>query len=146
MKFTICLAKTTVIFYSVLAPLIIVGSLYNVIEGVILHRAADVHIGAFSLFGFVLLPLLIAVTYIKNKCVIERDNVRIGKVDFKASAYSFAIKEFELPFKERPLFSLWKKTYSALVIQDRRTGEVALEKELAVFEKDIEKMRAALPR
>ncbi|SHM93242.1 hypothetical protein SAMN05444360_12217 [Chryseobacterium carnipullorum] len=66
MNLKIGLAKKVLLFYSVIAPFIIFGSLYNLIEGVILHNAPSYRIGLFSLFGFVIMPLLLIVTYIKN--------------------------------------------------------------------------------
>jgi hypothetical protein len=146
MKLTICLAKTTVIFYSLLAPFIIVGSLYNLVKGVFANQNAVVYIGAFSLFGFILLPILIVTTYIKNKCVIQSNSVCIGKVEFSPKDYRFEIQEKLLAFKDRPIFSLLRKKYYLLIIKKIETGTVVLEKDLDVFQNDIEKIKLALPR
>jgi hypothetical protein len=67
MNFKVCLVKKVLIFYSVLAPFIIIGSLYNLIKGVILHESPTYRIGLFSLFGFVIMPFLLIITYVKNK-------------------------------------------------------------------------------
>ncbi|MDN5477312.1 MAG: hypothetical protein L0G39_10295 [Chryseobacterium sp.] len=137
MNLKIGLAKKVLLFYSVIAPFIIFGSLYNLIEGVILHYAPSYRIGLFSLFGFVIMPLLLIVTYTKNKCIISREGVQIGKILYPFSDYRFSIRQKELPFKDRPLTSLWKKNYDELVITKINTGETVLEKDLDVFQKDV---------
>ncbi|WP_223605594.1 hypothetical protein [Chryseobacterium sp. OSA05B] len=146
MSLKICLAKKVLLFYAVLAPFIMIGSLYNLIDGVILQKNPTYRIGLFSLFGFVIMPLLLIVTYIKNKCEITGDRVRISKIDYLFSDYHFSIREKELAFKDRPLTSLLKKKYQVLVIQSKNTHEIVLEKDLDVFQKDIENIRNALPK
>lgn len=146
MSLKICLAKKVLIFYAVLAPFIIIGSLYNLIDGVILHKTPTYRIGMFSLFGFVIMPFLLIVTYLKNKCEISGNGVKIGKIYYPFSDYYFSIREKELAFKDRPLTSLMKKDYQYLVIQKKGTQEIVLEKDLDVFQKDIENIRNALPR
>ncbi|WP_072922250.1 hypothetical protein [Chryseobacterium sp. OV279] len=145
MSLKICLAKKVLIFYAVLAPFIMIGSLYNLIDGIILQKTPTYRVGLFSLFGFVIMPLLLIVTYIKNKCEISGNGIRIGKIDYPFSDYHFSIREKELAFKDRPLTSLLKKKYQVLVIQAKNTHEIILEKDLDVFEKDIENIRKALP-
>ncbi|SHF00792.1 hypothetical protein SAMN02787100_1339 [Chryseobacterium sp. OV279] len=139
------MAKKVLIFYAVLAPFIMIGSLYNLIDGIILQKTPTYRVGLFSLFGFVIMPLLLIVTYIKNKCEISGNGIRIGKIDYPFSDYHFSIREKELAFKDRPLTSLLKKKYQVLVIQAKNTHEIILEKDLDVFEKDIENIRKALP-
>ncbi|WP_143754188.1 hypothetical protein [Chryseobacterium sp. 52] len=145
MNLKICLAKKVLIFYSVIAPFIIVGSLYNLIEGVILQTSPTYRIGLFSLLGFIIMPLLLLVTYIKNKCVITEDSLRINKTVYRFSDYDFSIRQKELPFKDRPLTSLLKKKYPELVIKNINTNEIVLEKDLDIFQKDIENIKKALP-
>lgn len=87
------------------------------------------------------MPLLLIVTYIKNKCIISREGVQIGKILYPFSDYRFSIRQKELPFKDRPLTSLWKKNYDELVITKINTGETVLEKDLDVFQKDVENIR-----
>lgn len=144
MSLKICLAKKVLIFYSVLAPFIMIGSLYNLIDGVILQKSPTYRIGLFSLFGFVIMPFLLIVTYIKNKCVISGDGVQIGKMMYPFSDYDFSIREKELAFKDRPLTSLFKKRYDELVIKRISNNEIILEKDLDVFERDIENIKNAL--
>jgi len=145
MKLKICLAKKLLIFYSVLAPFFIIGSVYNLIGGVILNKNPTVSIGAFSLFGFIIFPIVLVVTYLNNKCIIHSDKMSIGKVDYKFSDYNFSIREKELAFKHRPIISPFKKNYYDLVIEEMKTGRVVFETDLDVFQKDIEKIRYALP-
>lgn len=144
MKLTICLSKTIVIFYSLLAPIIIFASLHNLIYGLILDENSVISIGAFSLFGFILLPLLIISSYRNNKCVIETDKVSIGKTQYLSSTYNFVIQEKHLPLKERPIFFLLRKTYYSFVIKEKATGKVISIKELNVFQRDVKKIKSAL--
>jgi len=141
----ICLAKKVLIFYAVLAPFIIFGSLYNLIQGVILHATPTYRVGLFSLLGFVVMPFLLIVTYVKNKSVITSDRMVIGKTEYKFSDYDFQIREKELPLKDRPLTSLLKKNYHDLVIKQLNTNTIVLEQPLDIFQKDLEHMRSALP-
>jgi len=144
MKLTICLAKTMLIFYSLLAPVIIYASSYNLIKGVIMGQTPTVWIGPFSLFGFMLLPLLIVITYRKNKCVIQADKVTIGKSDYLSSDYSFFIHEKYLALADRPIVSLLRKTYYVFVIKRKGTNKIVLEEDIHVFQSDIRKMKLAL--
>lgn len=109
MKQTFNLAKSTLTFYAFIAPFIIGGSFYNLIYGLILGESSTVRIGAFSLLGFVIFPILLISTYLRNRIVITDQNVRIHKTDFPRSQYDFAVTDRFLPFKERPLFSLLRK-------------------------------------
>lgn len=142
-NFKICLAKV-VIFYLILAPFIIIGSIYNLI-GVINGTSSIVVLGAFGLFGFVLLPLGIYSKYRYNTCIIKEDRVSISKSDYKFSDYNFSIEKYELPFKDRPIFSVLRKNYFKFVIRKKETLEVAFEEDLDIFKKDIEKMKSLLP-
>ncbi|SHL82842.1 hypothetical protein [Flavobacterium chilense] len=144
MKLTICLSKTIVIFYSILAIPITIGSFYNLVYGLVLNQNSIIYIGAFSLFGFILLPLLIISSYRNNKCVIETDKIIIGKSEYLSSAYNFVIQEKHLPFKERPIFFLLRKTYYDFVIKEKATGKVISITELNVFQRDVKKIKSAL--
>lgn len=145
MKLKICIAKKTLISYSVIAPFIIYGSAYNLIWGVILHKTPTISLGAFSLLGFVVLPVLLIYTYINNKCVITTDSMRIGKVEYKFADYNFQIRSKELPLKDRPITSLFKKNYYDFLIKEMGTNKIVFEKDLDVFQKDIEKIKDAFP-
>ncbi|PYF74074.1 hypothetical protein [Pedobacter nutrimenti] len=145
MHLKICLAKKVLLFYAVIAPFIMYGSLYNLIEGVILHNSPTYRVGVFSLFGFAIMPFLLIVTYIHNKCVITTDQIRVGKNEYKFSEYDVQVREKELPFKERPITSLFKKNYYDLVVKKVNTNHVVLEKSLDVFKKDIENIKKAIP-
>jgi hypothetical protein len=141
----ICLAKKVLIFYAVIAPFIVFGSLYNLIQGIILQTTPTYRIGPFSILGFVIMPFLLIVTYVKNKCVITTDRMRIGKTEYKFSDYDFEIREKELPLKDRPLTSLLKKNYYDLVIRQANTNNIVYENPLDVFQKDLENIRRAIP-
>ncbi|MDQ0594831.1 hypothetical protein QFZ37_003200 [Chryseobacterium ginsenosidimutans] len=131
MKQTFNLSKSTLIFYSLIAPFIIGGSFYNLVYGLILGQSSNVRIGAWSLLGFVALPLMLIATYLRNKCVITEQYVRIYKKEFARSEYDFVITERFLAVKDRPLFSILRKIFHTLIITGKTTGEV-------VFEKDLE--------
>lgn len=134
------LSKTTIVFYLALAPLIAIGSLHNLIG--MLTGKSSLHIyGAFSMFGFILLPLGIMKAYRNNTCLIDNDQVSIGKNTYKFSEYNFYIAERELPLKERPIFFLFKKKYYDLIITQKGTEKTVLKKELEISQKNIEKMK-----
>lgn len=145
MNLQISLAKKTLIFYSAIGLVIGFASFYNLIWGVILHKTPTYRIGLFSLFGFIIFPVLIISTYLKNKCVIDRDSVQIGKIKYSFSEYDFLITAHQLAFKDRPLFSIFRKDYFDLVIKETGTNNIVLEKDLDVFQKDIEKIKRAFP-
>ncbi|WP_316836598.1 hypothetical protein [Pedobacter nutrimenti] len=145
MKLKICIAKKTLIFYSIIAPFIIYGSAYNLIWGIILHKTPTIRLGAFSLLGFIIFPVLLIYTYINNKCIITADSMRIGKTEYKFADYDFQITSKELAFKDRPINSLFKKNYNYFLIQEMATDRIVFEKDLDVFEKDIEKIKNAFP-
>ena len=145
MKIKICLAKKVLIFYAVIAPFIIFGSLYNLIQGVILQNTPSYRIGLFSLLGFIIMPFLLIVTYIKNKCEITNDRIRVGKNEYMFSEYDVEIRAKELAMKDRPLTSLFRKEYYDLVIKKADNNTVVLERSLDVFQKDIENIRNAIP-
>lgn len=107
-------------------------------------QTSTVGIGPFSLFGFILLPLLIVITYRKNKCVIQPDKVSIGKSDYLYSDYSFYINEKYLALGDRPIVSLLRKTYYVFVIKRKGTNKIVLEEDIHVFQSDIRKMKLAL--
>jgi len=144
MNLKICLAKKVLIFYSVIAPFIMYGSLHNVIHGLIVKDAPSYRIGPFSIFGFLIMPFLLVITYLRNSCIITPDSLTIFKTVYKFSDYDIYIGQKELPFKERPLTSLFKKTYDELLIKERSTNEVVEVKDLDVFEKDIVNIKNAI--
>lgn len=141
MNLKISLAKKTLIFYSVIGLIISCASFYNLIWGVILHETPIYRIGVFSLFGFIIFPVLLISTYLKNKCLIDKDGVRIGKIKYSFSQYDFFITTRQLAFKDRPLFSIFKKDYFDFVIKETGTNNIVLEKDLDVFQNDIEKIK-----
>lgn len=145
MNLKISLAKKTLIFYSIIGLVISCASIYNLIWGVILHETPTYRIGIFSLFGFIIFPLLIISTYRKNKCVIYKDDVHIGKMKYRFSDYDFFIITRQLAFKDRPLFSIFKKDFFDFVIKEIGTNNIVFEKDLDVFQKDIEKIKRAFP-
>lgn len=145
MNFKISLAKKTLIFYSVIGLVISCASVYNLIWGVILHETPTYRIGVFSLFGFIIFPVLLISTYLKNKCVIDKDGVYIGKIKYSFSDYDFFITTHQLAFKDRPLFSILKKDYFDFIIKETGTNNIVFEKDLDVFQKDIEKIKRACP-
>jgi hypothetical protein len=145
MNLKISLAKKTLIFYSIIGLVISCASIYNLIWGVILHETPTYRIGVFSLFGFIIFPILIISTYLKNKCVINKDDVHIGKMKYRFSDYDFFITTRQLAFKDRPLFSIFKKDFFDFVIKETGTNNIVFEKDLDVFQKDIENIKRAFP-
>lgn len=145
MNFKISLAKNTLIFYSIIGLVIGSASIYNLIWGVILQETPNYRIGVFSLFGFIIFPVLLISTYLKNKCVIDKEGVHIGKIKYRFSDYNFFITTHQLAFKDRPLFSIFRKDYFNFVIKETGTNNIVFEKDLDVFQKDIEKMKRAFP-
>lgn len=141
---TFNLAKSPLIFYSFLAPLIIVGSFYNLVYGLILGETPNVRIGPWSLLGFVVLPLMIIATYLRNKCVITDEYVRIYKREFLRSENDFSISERVLAVKDRPLFSIFRKTFHTLTITEKTTGDVVFNEDLETSSSYTEKIRSAL--
>lgn len=144
MKLTICFSKTVLIFYSLLAPIIIFASLYNLVKGVIMGQTTTIGIGPFSLFGFILLPTLIYITYRKNKCVFLPDKISIGNVEYLAADYTFYIQEKQLLLVDRPIVSLLRKTYYVFLIKENRTNNIVLEQDLNVFKRDLKKIKLTL--
>lgn len=145
MKLKICLSKTALIFYSIISPFIMFGSLYNLINGIILNKNEINFYGALSMFGFILMPILWISTYRQNVCKIYPDKVKIGKEEYSTSSYNFEVEERHLALKDRPIFFLWRKTYSYFVVKYKSNNSVVLEKDLDVFQSDILKIKSALP-
>lgn len=145
MNFKISLAKKILIFYSIIGLIISCASIYNLIWGLILQETPTYRIGVFSLFGFIIFPVILIATYLKNKCVIDVDGVQIGKIKYRFSDYDFFITTHHLAFKDRPLFSIFRKDYFNFVIKETGTNNIVFEKDLDVFQKDIEKMKRAFP-
>jgi len=137
------LSRSTLIFYGILAPFIIVGSFYNLM-GIINGTSTIISIGAFALFGFVLLPLLLFSTYKQNRCIIQSDRISIGKKDYAFSSYRVSIIDKQLPLSQRPIFSTFRKNYSDLIISEKSTGRVVFTQNLDRSTQVIEKMKAAL--
>lgn len=144
MKKTFNLAKSTLIFYSFITPFIVFGSFYNLVYGLILGETPTVKVGLFSLLGFLVLPLLLVSTYIRNRMVVTDRNVRINKTDFPRSEYDFAISDRFLPLKERPLFSLFRKTFHTLVITQKSDSKVVFYEDLETSQNYAEKIKLAL--
>lgn len=144
MKQTFNLSKSTLIFYSVIAPFIIAGSFYNLVYGLILGKTSIVRIGAWSLLGFIVLPLMLIATYLRNKCVVTDGYVRIHKKEFSRSEYDFTITDRFLSIKDRPLFSMFRKTFHILTITQKTDGSVVFEQDLETSSAYTEKIRSAL--
>ncbi len=145
MKTKMCLSEKVVLFYTLLTPIIAFASIYNLVDGVILHHAATYRVGVFSLFGFVVMPLIVLITYFKNICTITTDAITINKVNYPFANFKFALTERERDLKDRPLTSLFKKNYPFLVITDLRTNTVVQDVELNVFNKSLKRMKELLP-
>lgn len=144
MKQTFNLSKSTLIFYSLLAPFVIGGSFYNLYYGLILGESSHVKIGAWSLLGFVVLPLMLVATYFRNKCVITDQYVRIYKREFSRSEYDFNISDRFLAIKDRPLFSIYRKIFPTLTISEKTTGEIVFHEDLETSASYTSKIRSAL--
>ena len=137
------LSHRTLVFYSILAPFIVFGSIYNLL-GIISGTSTVISFGAFSLFGFVLLPGLLVSTYRQNRCTLLGDRISIGKKDYVFNSYAVSIVQKYLPIKERPLFSLFRSQYSNLIIREKSSGQLVLEKDLDVSVQTVEKMKQFL--
>lgn len=137
------LSQRTLIFYGVLAPFIIFGSLYNLL-GIISGTSTVISFGAFALFGFVLLPALLVSTYRQNRCTLFSDRISIGKKEYVFDSYAVSIVEKYLPLKERPLFSLFRTQYANLIIREKSSGQIVLNKDLDISLQAINKMKAFL--
>lgn len=142
MAYKICLSRGTVLFYSILLPVVSLASLSNLI-GMINHTNTVTGIGVFSLFGFIVLPVLIIASYRSNLLTIDDRQVRIGKKIYPRDGYKFAIKDYTLPFKERPLFSPHRKVYSKLSVKSNRGGFVQTY-DMDISTKNIQKIREQL--
>lgn len=142
MEYKICLSYKTLLFYSILLPIVAFASLSNLI-GIINNTNQVTGFGVFSLFGFIVLPILIIAGYRNNLCKINALQVRIGKEVYPRDAYKFAIEEYTLPFKERPLFSLHRKVYSRLTIS-RNSGGIVQSHDLDVSKKSMHELRQHL--
>ena len=90
------LAKKTFIFYLVLGGFISIYSIFNLIYGIILQKTTTVGIGAFSILGFILIPLGLYQLYTKNKAIITKDSLQIGKLRMisRPSVFKLPIKNF----------------------------------------------------
>lgn len=144
MKLTFNLSKSTLVFYSVIAPFIIGASLYNLVYGLILGETPTVRLGLFSLFGFAVLPLLLVSTYLRNRVLITSTNVRINKTDFPISEYDFAITDRVVALKDRPLFSLFRKTFQTFAITQKSDGTVVFYQDLETSQTYADKIKQAL--
>jgi len=144
MKQTFNLSKSTLVFYSVIAPFIIGASLYNLVYGLILGETPTVRVGVFSLFVFAVLPLLLVSTYLRNRVLITSTNVRVNKIDFPRSEYDFAITDRVVALKDRPLFSLFRKTFQTLAITQKSDGTVVFYKDLETSQTYADKIKTAL--
>lgn len=144
MKQTFNLSKSTLIFYSAIAPFIIGGSFYNLVYGLILGESSVVRIGAWSLLGFVILPVMLIATYLRNKYVITETYVRVYKKEFARSEYEFNITDRFLSIKDRPLFSIFRKTFHTLIITEKSHGDIVFQQDLETSSAYAEKIKSAL--
>ncbi len=143
MIYKVCLSKKLVIFYSLLSTILIYASFANLMN-IINSTGSVIGLGAFSMFGFILLPLLIFASYRKNLCTVTVDGVLIGKKMYPFDAYSFKISEYEIAFVDRPIVSILKKSYNKLVITKITSKKNHAEVELDIFNRDIIKLKQAL--
>lgn len=145
MNKTIILSLKTLIFYAIIGLPISMASFYNLINGFLLDRSNIIGFGLFSMFGFLLFPLLLFTTYQQTKCKIEKNQLTIGKNSYPFSEHDFQILEKEKAFMERPLFSLWKKTYHYLLIKETSTGTLVDQYSLDIFKEDLDLLKTYLP-
>jgi len=144
MRQTFNLSKSTLVFYSVIAPFIIGGSFYNLVYGLILHKASAVRIGAWSLVGFIVLPVMLIATFYRNRCIVTEEYIRIYKKEFVRSEHDFMITDRFLAIKDRPLFSIFRKTFHTLIITKKTNGEVVFQQDLETSSLYSDKIRKAL--
>ncbi|WP_157504877.1 hypothetical protein [Flavobacterium tegetincola] len=143
MEYKICLSKTTVIFYALLCLIIVYASIANLLS-IIDGTGNVIGLGAFSLGGFVLLPLMVFFTYRNNLCTVKADGVKIGKHFYPLASYQFSIVEYKVAFKDRPLFSLLKKTKETFIVKRKGEQQVYFQEDLAIFNRDIKKLKEAI--
>lgn len=144
MDYKICLSKNVLIFYIILCPFIIFGSIANLLN-IINGTGSVVSLGAFSLGGFILLPLLIFASYRNNLCEVRFDGLTIKKTSYAFAKFHCSINEYDVPFKDRPIFMPFKKTNKQLVIRDKTTNSIVFSNDLDISKNDIEKLRNSLP-
>lgn len=137
MQHQISLTKKLILFYIIIGIPISYASYDNLVNGIILHKNPTIGIGAFSILGFVILPIMIWASYKNNKCILSLYSIKIGKNDYPYSDYEAEIIYVEKKFAERPIVSLWKKKYPLLVITDKKTNEIHYEEVLSCSKKEI---------
>lgn len=145
MQHTIILTKKLIIFYTILGIPIAIASFDNLVYGIILRQNANVGLGAFSIGGFILLPILIWASYRNNKCTLTLNSIKIGKTEYPYSAYKISIHYVDKTFSERPFVSLWKKTYPELVITDLEEENIFYECELSISKKELALLEKSIP-
>ena len=143
MEYKVCLSKKLVLFYSLLSTILICASFANLMN-IINGTGSVISLGAFSMFGFILLPILIFASYRKNLCTVTVDGVLIGKKMYPFEAFSFKISDYEIPFVDRPIVSIFKKTYHKLVISKNTSKSNCVEQELDIFNSELKKLQQAI--
>ncbi|TDG36409.1 hypothetical protein EZJ43_07780 [Pedobacter changchengzhani] len=112
----------------------------NIING----TGSVISLGAFSMFGFILLPLLLFASYRNNLCTVSVNGVRIGKKMYPFKIFKFSIADYDLPIADRPIVSTFKKTYHKLVITRNSSKSNSVEQDLDIFSSDLKKLKQAL--
>lgn len=143
MEYTVCIKKKLLIFYSLLLPILAYTS-FNNLMNIINGTGSVIGLGGFAMFGFILLPVLLFFTYKNNICKVNSESIAIGKNKYNFTDYKAYVSTYELPFKDRPLPSMFKKDYEKLKIQNRKNNQIIEEHELDIFSKEIEKLKRFL--
>lgn len=143
MEYKVCLSKKMVIFYSLLSTILGYASFANLMN-IVNGTGSVISLGAFSMFGFILLPILIYASYRKNLCTVTVDGVLIGKKMYPFEAFNFKISEYEIPLVDRPIVSIFKKTYHKLVISKNTSKSNYVEQELDIFNRELKKLKQAI--
>lgn len=145
MEYKVCLSKKTVIFLVLLCPIICYAS-FNNLMNIINDTGGVIGYGAFALGGFILIPLGAFFSYYHNRLTVRSDGIKVGKNFYPSANYQFSIAEFDIPFKDRPLFSPFKKTKETFVVKRKGEQQIYFKEDLAIFSKDVRNLKLALSK
>lgn len=58
--------------------------------------------------------------------------------------FSFKISDYEIPFVDRPMVSIFKKTYHKCVISKNTSKSNYVKQELDIFNRELKKLKQAI--
>ncbi|TDG36410.1 hypothetical protein EZJ43_07785 [Pedobacter changchengzhani] len=100
--------------------------------------------GAFALGGFILIPIGAFATYYHNLLTAKNDGIKVGKKFYPSANYQFAIVKYDVPFKDRPLFSSFKKTKETFEVRRKGDQRIVFQEDLAMFSKNIKNLKEVI--